>query len=115
MTNNRRRPGRRWGVRTVRCSHRPDALFWNSWPAKAGNCPGPWERPKELPVSRPAVSQHLRALRDARLVTFRTEGTRHVYAVDQRGLGELRDWLDTFWDDALDRFKEAAEREGIFR
>lgn len=65
----------------------------------------------ELPVSRPAVSQHLKALLAARLVTFRREGARHVYAIDQHGLLELRAWLDTFWDDALDRFKDAAEGE----
>jgi DNA-binding transcriptional ArsR family regulator len=65
----------------------------------------------ELPVTRPAVSQHLRTLREAGLVTFERDGTRHLYAVDQRGIMELRSWLDTFWDDALDRFREAAERE----
>lgn len=64
----------------------------------------------QLPVSRPAVSQHLRALREAGLVTYRAEGTRHVYAVDRSGLAELRAWLDTFWDDALVRYKHAAER-----
>ena len=67
---------------------------------------------RELPVSRPAVSQHLRTLRDAGLVTFRREGTRHVYAVDRAGVAELRSWLDTFWDDALERFREAAATEG---
>lgn len=65
----------------------------------------------QLPVSRPAVSQHLRALRDAGLVTYRTEGTRHVYAVDRAGLAEMRTWLDTFWDDALVRYKRATELE----
>ena len=63
-----------------------------------------------LPVSRPAVSQHLRVLLDAGLVTARPQGTRRVYAAAPDGLRELRDWCDTFWDDALDRFKEAAER-----
>ena len=65
---------------------------------------------RELPVSRPAVSQHLRALRDAGLVTFRRDGARNVYAVDRDGVAELRAWLDTFWDDALERFGEAAAR-----
>jgi DNA-binding transcriptional ArsR family regulator len=65
-----------------------------------------------LPVSRPAVSQHLRILREAGLVSFRREGTRNVYAVDRRGIVELRIWLDTFWDDTLRRFGEAAEQEG---
>jgi DNA-binding transcriptional ArsR family regulator len=67
---------------------------------------------ERLPVSRPAVSQHLRVLEDAGLVRHRVNGTRHVYEVDHRGLEELRRWLDRFWDDALARFKEAAEREG---
>ena len=67
---------------------------------------------RELPVSRPAVSQHLKALRDAGLVTFRRDGTRHVYAVDQHGIAQLRSWLDTFWEDALERFREAAETRG---
>ena len=64
-----------------------------------------------LDVSRPAVSQHLKVLRDARLVTARAEGTRRVYAVDPRGIEAARDWLDGFWDRALAAFKEAAERE----
>lgn len=62
-----------------------------------------------LPVSRPAVSQHLRVLADARLVVARPEGTRRVYAVDQRGLSAARAYLDRFWDRALDAFKQAAE------
>jgi DNA-binding transcriptional ArsR family regulator len=62
-------------------------------------------------VSRPAVSQHLRVLKAARLVTDRAEGTRRLYAVDKRGLDALRSWLDGFWDEALAAFKEAAERE----
>jgi len=69
----------------------------------------------ELPVSRPAVSQHLRILREARLVTHRSEGTRHVYEVTPEGLDELREWLDTFWADALYRFKDAAEQRGRAR
>src|SRR5579863_6216549 len=64
-----------------------------------------------MKVSRPAVSQHLRVLKDARLVSNRAEGTRRLYAVDPRGLESLRGWLDTFWDTALLAFKEAAELE----
>jgi DNA-binding transcriptional ArsR family regulator len=62
-------------------------------------------------VTRPAVSQHLRVLKDARLVTDHAEGTRRVYAIDSRGVEALRAWLDTFWDTALVAFKEAAELE----
>lgn len=65
----------------------------------------------KLDVSRPAVSQHLKILKAARLVTDRPEGTRRVYAVDARGLEAARKWLDGFWDEALSAFKEAAERE----
>jgi DNA-binding transcriptional ArsR family regulator len=64
-----------------------------------------------MEVSRPAVSQHLRVLKAARLVTDRAEGTRRLYAVDLRGVGTLRSWLDGFWGEALSAFKEAAERE----
>ncbi len=62
-----------------------------------------------LPVSRPAVSQHLRVLEEAGLVSCTKSGTRHLYAVEPDGLSELRLWLDGFWDDALARFKRAAE------
>lgn len=64
-----------------------------------------------MDVSRPAVSQHLRVLKDARLVTDRAEGTRRLYAIDTRGVEALRDWLDGFWDEALSAFKSAAEQE----
>ena len=64
-----------------------------------------------LDVSRPAVSQHLKILKAARLVSDRAEGTRRLYAVDARGLEIARKWLDGFWDEALLAFKEAAERE----
>lgn len=67
---------------------------------------------RELPVSRPAVSQHLRVLQDARLVTSRRVGTRNLYVVDPEGVEALRDWLDRFWDDALARFGQAATQEG---
>ncbi len=64
-----------------------------------------------MEVSRPAVSQHLRVLKEARLVTDRAEGTRRLYAVDSRGVEALRTWLDGFWDEALTAFKNAAEQE----
>jgi DNA-binding transcriptional ArsR family regulator len=63
-----------------------------------------------LPVSRPAVSQHLKALKDAGLVKDRSEGTRRVYYIDPDGLGELRRWLDGFWDDALEAFRQEVEK-----
>jgi DNA-binding transcriptional ArsR family regulator len=63
-----------------------------------------------LPVSRPAVSQHLKVLKDAGLVEERSEGVRRIYSVRREGLAELRDWLDSFWADALDAFKLEAER-----
>ena len=62
-----------------------------------------------LPVSRPAVSQHLKVLKEAGLVADRPEGTRRVYYIDPDGLGTLRKWLDQFWDEALAAF--AAEVE----
>jgi DNA-binding transcriptional ArsR family regulator len=66
----------------------------------------------KLPVSRPAVSQHLKVLREARLVTERREGTRRIYFIDPYGLGELRAWLDRFWDQSLADFQAEVEREG---
>src|SRR5262252_7145915 len=60
---------------------------------------------RSLPVSRPAVSQHLKALKEAGLVSDRPQGTRRVYYIDPHGLGELRRWLDGFWTDALESFK----------
>jgi DNA-binding transcriptional ArsR family regulator len=63
-----------------------------------------------LPVSRPAVSQHLKALKDAGLVEERSEGVRRIYSLRRQGLMELRDWLDTFWDDALAAFKAEVEK-----
>lgn len=64
---------------------------------------------KDLPVSRPAVSQHLKALKEAGLVTDRADGTRRIYYIDPHGLGEMRRWLDGFWDEALAAFKDQAE------
>jgi DNA-binding transcriptional ArsR family regulator len=63
-----------------------------------------------LPVSRPAVSQHLAVLKSVGLVTDRAEGTRRVYQIDPHGLGAIRAWLDQFWDEALLAFKEEAEK-----
>jgi DNA-binding transcriptional ArsR family regulator len=65
----------------------------------------------ELPVSRPAVSQHLRVLKRAGLVTDRQVGTRRLYEVDPDGLGGLRDWFDDFWNEALAAFKARAEAD----
>ena len=70
------------------------------------------ELAEELPVSRPAVSQHLRVLENASLVTHRRLGTRHLYEVDTSGVGTLRDWVDGFWDEALARFKAVADTKG---
>lgn len=63
-----------------------------------------------LSVSRPAVSQHLRVLKDAGLVEERSEGVRRIYSLRREGLRELREWLDSFWSDALEAFKLEAER-----
>ena len=65
-----------------------------------------------LPVSRPAVSQHLRVLETVGLVTHQRQGTRNLYEVNGNGVAELRVWVDGFWDEALARFKAAAERKG---
>jgi DNA-binding transcriptional ArsR family regulator len=64
----------------------------------------------EMPVSRPAVSQHLKVLKEAGLVADQAEGTRRVYYIDPNGLGALRSWLDQFWDTALEAFKAEAEK-----
>ena len=63
-----------------------------------------------LPVSRPAVSQHLKVLKEAGLVDDRAEGTRRIYHIDPKGLGAMRAWLDQFWDSALDAFAAEVER-----
>jgi DNA-binding transcriptional ArsR family regulator len=67
------------------------------------------ELAEHMPVSRPAVSQHLRVLEDAGLVTHRRNGTRNLYELDGTGVAELRAWVDDFWTDALARFKAVAE------
>jgi DNA-binding transcriptional ArsR family regulator len=66
----------------------------------------------QLPVTRPAVSQHLRVLEDAGLVMHRRNGTRHLYELDAAGVGVLRDWVDVFWTEALARFKAVADEKG---
>ena len=63
-----------------------------------------------LPVTRPAVSQHLRVLKDAGLVFDRPDGTRRLYQLDPDGVAALRAYVDRFWTQALAAFKEAAER-----
>ena len=67
------------------------------------------ELASELPVSRPAVSQHLKVLKNAGLVTDRQAGTRRIYQLDPDGVGALRAYLDGFWNQALAAFKEVAE------
>jgi DNA-binding transcriptional ArsR family regulator len=64
----------------------------------------------DLPVSRPAVSQHLKVLKDAGLVAEEAVGTRRIYRLNAAGVVALRDQLDTFWDRALGGFREVAER-----
>jgi DNA-binding transcriptional ArsR family regulator len=66
-----------------------------------------------LPVTRPAVSQHLKVLKEARLVRDEAQGTRRIYSLDPAGLGPLRAWLDRFWDQALAAYVDAAEREDM--
>src|SRR3954451_408271 len=65
----------------------------------------------EVPVSRPAVSQHLKVLKAAGLVVDQADGTRRIYRIDPAGVGALRAYFDRFWTQALDAFKTAAERE----
>jgi DNA-binding transcriptional ArsR family regulator len=68
------------------------------------------ELARVLPVSRPAVSQHLRVLKEARLVTERSEGTRRIYRLDPTGVGALRADLDRYWDRALAAYKAIVEQ-----
>jgi DNA-binding transcriptional ArsR family regulator len=63
----------------------------------------------DLPISRPAVSQHLKVLKDAALVSATAVGTRRVYALDPQGLAAVRDYFDTFWQQSLAAFKDAVE------
>ncbi len=69
------------------------------------------ELARGLPISRPAVSQHLRVLKEAHLVRDEAVGTRRYYALDTRGIAALRSYLDQFWTDALAAFKAKAEEE----
>jgi len=68
------------------------------------------ELARECPVSRPAVSQHLRVLKDAGLVVDQQEGNRRIYRLDPDGVGALRAYFDQFWGQALAAFKAAAEQ-----
>lgn len=70
---------------------------------------------RQLPVTRPAVSQHLRVLKEAGLVTHQVQGTRHLYQLDASGVAELRDYFDSLWQVALDQFKAEAERSATKR
>jgi DNA-binding transcriptional ArsR family regulator len=69
------------------------------------------ELARGLPVSRPAVSQHLRVLKEAGLVNEQRNGTRRLYRIDTASLAELRDYFDEFWADALESFKRAVEEQ----
>jgi DNA-binding transcriptional ArsR family regulator len=64
---------------------------------------------EEVPISRPAVSQHLRVLEEAGLVTHQTIGTRNIYRTDPDGVAALRSYLDTLWDEALENLKRFVE------
>jgi DNA-binding transcriptional ArsR family regulator len=68
------------------------------------------ELARELPVSRPAVSQHLKVLKDAGLVRDHADGTRRIYALDRDGLATVRDYFERFWTTSLASFRDAAER-----
>jgi DNA-binding transcriptional ArsR family regulator len=69
------------------------------------------ELASQLPVSRPAVSQHLRVMKDARLVVARQEGNRRIYQLDPEGVALLRAYLDRFWNRALTAYKAAVETQ----
>ncbi|WP_404712073.1 ArsR/SmtB family transcription factor [Sphingomonas sp. MMS24-J13] len=68
-----------------------------------------------MPVSRPAVSQHLRALKEAQLVIDEAAGTRRIYRLDPRGIGLMRDWLDRHWSQALTAFQSFADEQEDLR
>lgn len=63
-----------------------------------------------IPVSRPAVSQHLKVLKDAGLVTEERQGVKRIYRVEEAGLAEMRDYFDRFWDQALDAYRRSLEK-----
>ncbi len=69
------------------------------------------ELARGLPVSRPAVSQHLRVLKEAGLVRETPDGTRRIYHLDPRGIAAMRDWLEAHWATALDAFKDFADQQ----
>jgi DNA-binding transcriptional ArsR family regulator len=73
------------------------------------------ELAQALPVSRPAVSQHMRVLLEAGLVSYRSQGTRNVYRLEPAGFDTLRIWLDGFWRDVLDAFETYADEQSIER
>ena len=64
-----------------------------------------------LPITRPAVSQHLKILKEASLVSDEAKGTSRIYSIDPAGLGAIRAWLDSFWDKQLEAYAAAVERE----
>jgi DNA-binding transcriptional ArsR family regulator len=66
---------------------------------------------RDMPVSRPAVSQHLRVLKEAGLVIESAAGTRRIYRIDPRGIAAMRDWLEALWSAALDAFKDFADQQ----
>jgi DNA-binding transcriptional ArsR family regulator len=66
---------------------------------------------RDLPVTRPAVSQHLKVLKEAGLVTETAIGARRIYRLDPRGIAAMRDWLEALWSAALDAFQEFADEE----
>jgi DNA-binding transcriptional ArsR family regulator len=70
------------------------------------------EMASRLPVSRPAVSQHLKVLKEAGLVSDRVDGTRRIYRIEPEGLRDLRDYLDGFWNRSLAAFKDGVESGG---
>ena len=71
------------------------------------------ELARQFPVSRPAISQHLRVLKKARLVVDTPVGSRRLYAVDPEGIDALRSYFDRFWTQALDAFKRMAEQTSV--
>jgi DNA-binding transcriptional ArsR family regulator/uncharacterized protein YndB with AHSA1/START domain len=79
----------------------------------AGGAASVGELAQSLPVGRPAVSMHLRVLRDAGLVSARAEGTRRVYQLEPTALAAVRDYLDWYWTQALESFKQHVEAEGV--
>lgn len=82
----------------------PSSRAWPSAPGLSARLA------EELPISRPAVSQHLKVLKDAGLVTDQAAGTRRVYRLNPAGVAALRDQLETFWNRALDSYQDVAEQ-----